>query len=163
MSKFDLLRDKYKYNEWAMTKLLDTADFAREEHPDASFHEIIPPLAHVVAAQITWLERWTTGGNQRSTQSITDSMPTLQEVRAEATKSFAALRDYFETLSDDAIEQSLTMRDSSGKTFGLPLWKMLAHVDNHGTQHRSEAALALTAMGHSPGDLDYLDFVELRA
>ena len=44
----------------------------------------------------------------------------------------------------------------------MMLWDMMAHVVNHGTQHRSEAAMALTAMGRSPGDLDLLDFVNLR-
>jgi len=41
----------------------------------------------------------------------------------------------------------------------MMLWGMMTHVVNHATQHRSEAAMALTAMGRSPGDLDFLDYV----
>ena len=37
----------------------------------------------------------------------------------------------------------------------------LAHVVNHGTQHRSELARYLTVHGHSPGELDLLDAFEL--
>jgi uncharacterized damage-inducible protein DinB len=37
---------------------------------------------------------------------------------------------------------------------------MLAHLANHGTQHRSEAATLLTAIGRSPGDLDMIFYAE---
>ena len=43
---------------------------------------------------------------------------------------------------------------------GVPFWQMLAHVVNHGTQHRSEAATLLTGAGRSPGDLDMIFFAE---
>jgi uncharacterized damage-inducible protein DinB len=35
----------------------------------------------------------------------------------------------------------------------------LAHVVNHGTQSRSEAAVLLTEYGQSPGDLDLILFL----
>lgn len=43
---------------------------------------------------------------------------------------------------------------------GAMYWQALAHVVNHGTQHRSEAAALLTAVGRSPGDLDMVDYAE---
>ncbi len=33
---------------------------------------------------------------------------------------------------------------------GVSYWRSLAHVVNHGTQHRSEAAALLTSAGSSP-------------
>jgi len=39
---------------------------------------------------------------------------------------------------------------------GCPLWQCLTHVVNHGTQHRSEAAMMLTHWGQSPGELDLI-------
>jgi uncharacterized damage-inducible protein DinB len=58
---------------------------------------------------------------------------------------------WLETLDDDAL---LSVDEP------IPMWQLLAHVVNHGTQHRAEAAALLTAAGRSPGDLDMLDFSE---
>ena len=66
------------------------------------------------------------------------------------------LRAYVESLDQAALDEPLR-----GNDFVRPRWLILAHVVNHGTQHRSETARYLTDCGHSPGELDLLDAPEL--
>jgi uncharacterized damage-inducible protein DinB len=46
---------------------------------------------------------------------------------------------------------------------GIPVWQLLVHMVNHGTQHRAEAAALLSAQERSPGDLDLFDWAEAQA
>ena len=63
----------------------------------------------------------------------------------------------------DAWLRTLTDDSVASVKEGVPVWQLMVHVVNHGTQHRSEAAALLTAEGRSPGELDLLDYAEERA
>ena len=75
------------------------------------------------------------------------------------------MRSYLASLAEEDLmlhygqskwpEQVLALRGEESL-----LWHYLVHVVNHGTQHRSEAAALLTEYGQSPGDLDFLIFLE---
>jgi len=67
------------------------------------------------------------------------------------------LRSLVESLDDAALNEPWGTRPD----FTRSRWLVIAHVVNHGTQHRSEVARYLTECGHSPGDLDLLDALEL--
>ena len=70
------------------------------------------------------------------------------------------MRSYLDGLTDDDLAAgTITYSRTEGKTYETPLWQILVHVINHGTQSRSEAAVLLTQLGHSPGDLDYMIFL----
>ncbi len=61
-------------------------------------------------------------------------------------------------LTDERLESKFSYTTTEGKPHQRILWQAMAHVVNHGTQHRTEAAAILTDLGHSPGDLDMIFF-----
>jgi uncharacterized damage-inducible protein DinB len=60
-----------------------------------------------------------------------------------------------EGLDEQTFDQTMTWTTDDGMTTA-PRWLVIAHIVNHGTQHRSELARYLTTCGRSPGDLDLL-------
>src|SRR6266487_4882520 len=80
-----------------------------------------------------------------------EPLPTIDELRARWEAEWAAVDPWLQTLSDGFVANAHE---------GVPVWQLLVHVVNHGTQHRAEAAALLTAEGRSPGELDLFDYAE---
>jgi uncharacterized damage-inducible protein DinB len=57
------------------------------------------------------------------------------------------------------LDRTIRYRTTRGIPHQNTLWHLLLHLANHGTQHRSEAAVLLTDYGHSPGDLDLIVYL----
>jgi uncharacterized damage-inducible protein DinB len=160
MSKLELIRDFYDYNEWANRRLLKVASGLGDDNvvysPGASVAGVVGTMAHVAAAQINWLERWRGGVNRVSTVELASAMWSLDDIRAAFERSHAGLREYIASLTDPDLDGPLSYQDSRGDANERPLWQLMTHVANHGTYHRGEVASELTALGHSPGDLDFV-------
>jgi uncharacterized damage-inducible protein DinB len=161
MSKLEVIRALYEYNEHANNRVLDVAsklsddDFSRPQ--GASFGGIEGNLGHVVGAQMAWLQRWTTGGNTSPTTQL-GGIRGLGEMREAYDRSHANLREFLAALTEERLEGVLAYTDSRGGAYERVLWQLMLHVANHGSYHRGETAMALSGMGHNPGDLDYLYF-----
>jgi uncharacterized damage-inducible protein DinB len=66
-------------------------------------------------------------------------------------------------LTDDAVSKTITYMNQYGEPNEQPLSQLIAHVVNHGTQFRAEAAVRLTQLGLLSGDLDLIIFLRQRA
>lgn len=165
MESLKLVRAFYDYNEWADGHVLAAAgglsaeDFSRET--GTSFGSVETNLAHVVAAQVIWLSRWKTGVNPKPVLDVQD-VHGYDVIRDAFDESHAELREYVDGLTDEAVGGNMVYRDSSGSQFDRPLWHLMVHLVNHGTHHRAETAMALTAMGCEPRPLDYSFFESER-
>jgi uncharacterized damage-inducible protein DinB len=63
------------------------------------------------------------------------------------------LRTWFERVSDLQLDSR-----PPGEENVLSLWQYLVYVVTHGTQQFSEAAVLLTRLGHSPGEIGFLRY-----
>jgi uncharacterized damage-inducible protein DinB len=162
MSGLDQVRALYAYNEWADGHVLDAASALSAEELDrklgASFGSVQGNIWHALSAQQVWLGRWTVTAPQVPPNDA--SLATLRDVYA---GTHAALRAFLASLDGDRLAGNVAYVDARGIAQQRPLWQTMLHVVNHGTHHRAETALLLTALGKPPRQLDYVFFELERA
>lgn len=156
----------YRYHAEATDRVLTTAEAISPSEFTAELVAGQPPLrdtvVHLSAAQRVHLDWWNgtmSGSASWSRRFPANDYPTLEAVHTFWTTLHADTAAFLETLGGDAdLARTLTRSGSATDVPDIerPLWESMLHVANHGTQHRSEAALLLTTLGHSPGDLDLL-------
>jgi uncharacterized damage-inducible protein DinB len=146
----------FAYDRWATKRVLAAADgLGGDEWPAGEpigARHLGEILVHALGAHQRW--RHGLSGSAEQPRPEREPLPTVPALAVAWEAEWAAVDAWLVAL-DDAW---LTRTDE-----GIPYWQMLAHVVNHGTQHRSEAAALLTAAGHSPGDLDLIFFAEAQA
>ncbi len=158
------VRALYDYNAWANSRLLDTAARVTAEQfvAPAAFSQggLRGTLVHTLSAERIWRERLQ--GRQLSPPLREADFPDVGTLAARWREEEARLDAYLATLRDEDLHREVRSTTRTGEQVTDTLWYLLAHVVNHGTQHRSEAALLLTRLGYSPGWLDLLVYVDER-
>jgi uncharacterized damage-inducible protein DinB len=161
VSKLQVIRGLYDYNEWANNHVLEAASkLSKEEFSckqGASFDSIEGNLAHIMGAQVVWLERLTGGSNPRPVLEF-QKMRGLTAIRDAFAQSHAGLRTFVSSLTEDRLDEILAYKDSAGRPHQRVMWQSMAHVVNHGTHHRAETAMAMGLLGKPMRELDYTFF-----
>jgi uncharacterized damage-inducible protein DinB len=117
-------------------------------------------LGHCLGAEVMWLSRCL-GISPKSILSGKD-FPTVQALRERWARQHAEMAAFVESLTDADLTRAVTYQTMGGVTYTNLLGYMLAHVVNHSTQFRSEAAVGLTRFGKAPGDLDMIVYLRER-
>jgi uncharacterized damage-inducible protein DinB len=153
----------YAYNAWANTRILDTAaQLPAEQFLTAALgsYRLRDILEHILVVESIWHLRW----QSIDPESVTfpDAFPTLDSLRRQWDVEEQQLNAFLAALSTTDVKRLVTYRGDDGTIETWTLWQLLLHVVTHGTEHRSEAAMVLTELGHSPGALDVTTFVRER-
>ena len=148
----------YRYNQWANAKILSSAAQVTQEQflADASFPHggLRGTLVHALFAEWIWRQRWE--GTSPTVRFAPADFPTVESLQARWAVEEKQLMEFVDELTDERLNSTFAYTNTSGKPFTKVLWQAMAHVVNHGTQHRTEAAALLTEFGHSPGDIDLI-------
>jgi len=160
----DVVRTMYRYNTWANARILDAATRLTPAQliapGGASFDSVRDTLAHTLNAQWLYLERWQ-GRSPRAWPAAAASVD-LASIRARWDVIERDTQTFLAALTEARAAAVVEYTNMQGERWAYPLWQQLLHQVNHATQHRSEAAMLLTNLGHSPGWLDLLYFIDLE-
>jgi uncharacterized damage-inducible protein DinB len=151
------LRELFDYAGWANARILAAAAGITDEQfvaptrfPQGNLRGC---LLHILNALRFHLAGWQ---DQPAPPDLAArDFPDIASVKAQLAREEAGLQAFLAALTDADLDQLRTLTFAEdGVRIIAPMWKLMAHNINHGTQHRSDAAQMLTDLGHSPGDLD---------
>lgn len=149
----DDVRFLHAYDRWATRRILaqlpgiDPWVWGRDNVIDER------GLGGILVHQLGAAQRWRNAFQQTGEEPRPEDEPLLSvdELMSRWEEEWAATDAWLLTVSDGFLAYEHE---------GVPVWQMVLHVINHGTQHRSEAAALLTAEGRSPGELDLIIYAE---
>ena len=156
----DSLLALVRFHAWANDRILTLAgevpDAALRAPASLDYGTAWDTLRHLVDVDWSWRE-FCTGNDVGETYAWDHGfvLEDLATIHAFCLQEDERLRTYVASLDDTAVNESMPLGE--GPEDVVPRWLIVAHIANHGTQHRSELARYLTECGHSPGELDLLD------
>jgi uncharacterized damage-inducible protein DinB len=152
----DQVRWLFAYDQWATRRVLavlhglDNASWAEPNLVgDRGLGGI---LVHQLGAAQRWRHAFQETGQEPAPER--EPLPSISELMQRWEEEWAAVDAWLKEVTQGFIDHVVD---------GVPVWQMLMHLVNHGTQHRSEAAALLTAKGRSPGELDLINYAEALA
>lgn len=153
----------YDYNRWANARALDAAAVLTPEQFSkdlgSSFRSVRDTLAHILAAEWIWLERWK-GALPMALLDAAD-FPSVDALKSRWAEVERGQQDFIHSLPAE-LEGVIHYANLKGQKFAWPLWKLMLHVVNHSTYHRGQITTLLRQLGAKPLSTDLTAFYDKK-
>ncbi len=151
----------FQYNAWSNAKILDAASNVTQEQflapvpfPHGSLRGT---LVHALFGEWVWRKRWE--GTPHNPGWKPEEFSTFESLRARWSDEQSRLMQFVADLTEERLYTKFKYISTEGFPHERVVWESMAHLVNHGTQHKTEAAAILTSLGHSPGDIDLIVYL----
>jgi uncharacterized damage-inducible protein DinB len=152
-----------EYNQWANAKMLDvTSKLSPEQFTadlQSSHRSVRDTLAHTLAAEWIWLERWK-GTSPKALLTAAD-FPTVESLRGWWAELGNAYTGFFNGLTDESLGRVIAYTNTKGERWEYPLGSMIQHLMNHSTYHRGQVTTMLRQLGAEVTPVDLLVFMDV--
>ncbi len=158
MTQLEMVRELFRYDDWANDRVLQAAAPLTDEQMDRPFEmgrgSLRRTLMHILCAEQVWVQRWqghteTPWPDEGECVSVAAMGDRFREARG--------VREAFlRNLRDDALDRAIEYRDSFGGLFSAALGDMMLQLCNHSTHHRAQAVNMIRRVGGKAPELDYM-------
>lgn len=152
-----------EYNQWANARMLDVASKLSPEQfmadLQSSHRSVRDTLAHTLAAEWIWLERWK-GTSPKALLTAAD-FPTVESLRARWAQLENDYTEFFSGLTEVSLEKVIAYTNTKGEQWQYPLGSMIQHLMNHSTYHRGQVTTMLRQLGAEVTPVDLLVFMDV--
>ena len=143
-------RRQFAYDAWANREVLTAVRVGR-----ASAERSLQLLAHIVSAELLWLERL---------QQEPQSQPvwpewSLEQCEARSVEAGDLWRKYLEGLAPDDLTKTVCYKNSRGEPWTSTVEDVVTHVLLHSAYHRGQIASFMRASGDTPAYTDFIHAV----
>lgn len=156
----ETLHDLFEHNWWANRRVVATAAKlpldAWRSGDNVAGVGLRAALVHTYRAEAIWRMRLSEQDPTDARRIAPEQFETVDELANAWAIEEAAWREWLEALPPAGF---LENHRPPPPLKPKPIRVYLLHVILHGAQHRAEAALLLTEAGHSPGELDFLEYM----
>jgi uncharacterized damage-inducible protein DinB len=171
MNTADYMRTLFDALYWARDRVLAAADGMTEEEYardyGLTYKSLRGILTHALDAENLYFLRASgvpTPPDRESPEAISEkNLPTVEALKARWLEVEQNARAYLEAVTDADLDADVTFFRRDGLEMRQPRWQLLTSALQHSIQHRSEAAELLTMAGRSPGDLDFVLYLNAKA
>lgn len=157
----EMIRTFWEYSFWQSRRVwelaapLTDAQFTRDM--GYSWGSVRSIFTHMMDAEQIWLDR--IHGVSPEAMPDTNRFATRGELRAAWDTLESEWRAYLATLTNEMLRQPVIYRRYNGGEQQQPLWGLLLHVCNHGTDHRAQVLFLLAQLGVPTQEQDFLFYM----